>query len=68
LAGSSLNEGNFKAARRLYVDGTLRPLWHNAAGSLAPLVDVPSDAELWYDARDIAYLRDDNRDAAEIRA
>lgn len=66
LQGSSLNAGNFNAARRLFVDGTLRPLWRNAAGSLAPLVNVPSDAELWYDDRDIAFLREDAKDAAEI--
>lgn len=67
LSGSSLNEGNFKAARRLFVDATLRPLWRNAAGSLAPLVEVPAGAELWYDARDIAFLRDDSRDVAQIQ-
>lgn len=68
LAGSSLNEGNFKAARRRFADGTLRPLWRNAAGSLATLVDVPADAELWYDERDISFLREDRGDAAQIQA
>jgi phage portal protein BeeE len=67
LAGSSLNEGNFKAARRRFADGTLRPLWRNAAGSLASLIEVPGDAELWYDERDIAFLREDRGDAAEIQ-
>ncbi|MEU8379770.1 phage portal protein [Streptosporangium sp. NPDC048865] len=67
LGGSSLNEGNFKAARRRFVDATMRPLWRNAAGSLASLVDVPSDAELWFDTRDIAFLRDDSRDIAQIQ-
>lgn len=67
LAGSSLNEGNFKAARRRFADGTLRPLWRSAAGALAPLVSVPADAELWYDERDIAFLREDRRDQAEIQ-
>jgi len=67
LAGSSLNEGNFKAARRRFADGTLRPLWRNAAGSLAALIAVPADAELWYDERDIAFLREDRGDAATIQ-
>lgn len=67
LGGSSLNEGNFKAARRRFVDATMRPLWRNAAGSLAPLVEVPADAELWFDTRDIAFLRDDSRDVAQIQ-
>jgi phage portal protein BeeE len=66
LSGSSLNEGNFKAARRLFADGALRPLWRNAAGSLASLVAVPTGAELWYDERGIAFLREDAADQAAI--
>lgn len=67
LAGSSLNEGNFKAARRRFADGTLRPLWRNAAGSLARLLPVPAAAELWFDDRDIAFLREDREAAATIQ-
>lgn len=67
LSGSSLNEGNFKAARRRFADGTLRPLWRSAAGALASIVNVPADAELWFDERDIAFLREDRRDQAEIQ-
>jgi hypothetical protein len=67
LSGSSLNEGNYQAARRRFADGTLRWLWQNAAGSLATLIAVPLDAELWYDDRDIAFLREDAKDAAEIQ-
>lgn len=67
LAGSSLNAGNYASSRRRFADGTMRPLWRNAAGSLAQLVDVPAGAELWYDDRDIAFLREDRRDAAEIQ-
>jgi phage portal protein BeeE len=68
LAGSSLNAGNYGQARRRFADGTLRPLWRNAAGSLASIVDVPDSAELWYDDRDIAFLREDRADVAEIQA
>jgi hypothetical protein len=67
LQGSSLNAGNFQAARRLTADKTLRPLWRNAAGSLASIINVPSGAELWYDDRDIPFLQDDVRDAAELQ-
>lgn len=66
LQGSSLNAGNFNAARRRFADGTLRPLWRNAAGSLASLLTVPDLAELWYDDRDISFLQEDRKDAAEI--
>ncbi|MFD6684207.1 hypothetical protein ACFWDD_32420, partial [Micromonospora parva] len=48
-------------------DGTMRPLWRNAAGSLAALVDVPAGAELWYDDRDISFLQEDRKDLAEIQ-
>lgn len=67
LQGSSLNAGNFGAARRLVGDVTMRHLWRNAAGSLEVLVPPPADgSRLWYDDRDIAFLREDAKDAAEI--
>jgi phage portal protein BeeE len=68
LAGSSLNAGNYASSRRRFADATLRPLWRNAAGSLATLVPPPSGAELWYDDRDIAFLREDNEQIAQIQA
>lgn len=66
LQGSSLNAGNYQAARRRLADGTMRPLWRNAAGSLAGVIDVPAGAELWFDDRDISFLQEDVLDAAEI--
>lgn len=69
LQGSSLNSGNFGAARRLVADVTARPLWRNAAGSLEVLVPPPTErgpCRLWVDTRDIAFLREDAKDAAEI--
>lgn len=68
LAGSSLNAGNYASARRRFADLTMRPLWRNAAGSLAPLVAVPSGSRLWYDARDISFLQEDVADAADIQS
>lgn len=67
LAGSSLNAGNYASSRRRFADLTLRPLWRNAAGSLATLINVPDNAELWYDDRDIAFLREDRGDVADIQ-
>jgi phage portal protein BeeE len=58
---------NYSQARRRYADGTIRPLWRNMAGSLATVVDIPSAAELWYDDRDIPFLQEDQKDAAEIQ-
>lgn len=69
LQGSSLNAGNFDAAIRLTADKTLRPLWRGAAASLETLLKRPGDdAALWYDDRDIAFLRDDTTDVAAIQA
>jgi phage portal protein BeeE len=66
LQGSSLNAGNYGMARRRFADGTMRPLWRNAAGSLQAIIDKPSAAELWYDDRDIPFLQEDMKDAADI--
>lgn len=66
LQGSSLNAGNFGAARRLVADATMRPLWRNAAGSLEILVGYAPDSRLWYDTRDVAFLREDATDQANI--
>lgn len=66
LGGSSLNEGNFGAARRLFVDSTIRDLWGKAAPTLEVFAPPPDAASrLWYDARDIPFLRQDAGDEAK---
>jgi phage portal protein BeeE len=67
LAGSSLNAGNFASARRLVADKTLWHLWGNMAGSLETIVPPPGGSRLWVDGRDIPFLREDRKDAAEIQ-
>jgi phage portal protein BeeE len=61
---------NYSQARRRFGDGTIHPLWQNAAGCLAQLLDAPlgDDVRLWYDASDVPFLREDEKDAAEIRS
>lgn len=68
LQGSALNAGNYAAARRRFADGTVRPLWRAACGALAT-VAPPSDggSRLWFDARDVSFLQEDEQDAANIR-
>lgn len=66
LQGSALNAGNFGMARRIYADSFVYPMLQNLAASVAPLVPVPSDAELWYDVVDMPLLREDAKDAADI--
>ena len=82
LQGSSLNSGNYQQARRRMADITAHPLWQNISGSLAILLGTPPPprsakvdlgprdtgaVRLWYDARDVPFLREDEKDAAEIR-
>lgn len=68
LEGSSLNAGNFGMARRLFADTWVFPSLQSLASSLAPVIDVPSRAELWFDTIDMPLLREDARDAAEINS
>lgn len=63
---------NYGQARRRFADGTIHPLWQNVAGSFAPLVTPPGGGgsgavRLWYDSRNVPFLREDAKDAAEIQ-
>jgi Phage-related protein len=66
MQGSSLNAGNFGAARRLWADTWIYPTLADLAASLAPLVKVPGGAELWTNTADMPILREDAIDAAQI--
>jgi phage portal protein BeeE len=68
LAGSSLNAGNFSAARRNFADTWVYPSLQDLAASLASVTKVPADAELWFDTADMPILREDAKDAADIEA
>jgi len=65
---ASATYSNYAMARRSFADGTLRPMWRNLCGSLANIVTVPPKSELWYDESQIAFLREDEKDAAEIQS
>ncbi len=67
LSGSSLNAGNYQTARRRFADGTIRILWRQACGALANIINVPAAAELWYDDRHISFLKEDMKEAADVR-
>lgn len=66
MQGSSLNQGNYVAARRRFGDIDMRHLWQETCGSLTPLVVPPRGAELWYDESQIPFLQEDAKDAADI--
>ncbi len=68
LQGSSLNQGNFMAARRLMADMTLRPWWGSFCASMEVVVPAPGGARLWIDERHIPFLAEDIKDTAEVRS
>lgn len=70
MQGSSLNSGNYKSAKESFADKTMRPLWRSISAAYQPLVVMPSSngtTRLWYDERDIAFLRTDRLEAAKIQ-
>lgn len=64
----SATYSNYGQARRRYADGTVHPLWGTVAGAFSTIVPVPSADRLWYDARDIPFLREDRKDVAAIQS
>lgn len=71
LAGSSLNQGNYAAARRSLADITMRPLYRSAAAALETIVPAPQGkgaSRLWYDDSGVAFFREDRGDAATIQS
>lgn len=77
LNGSSLNEGNFAMARRIFGDGFVWPQLKDLGRTLQQVLSLPgsfngragqSDVELWPDVGDIPLLREDAKDAAEIES
>lgn len=64
---ASATYSNYSQARRRFADGTMRPLWRNFAGSISSIIRVPNGADLWYDDRDIPFLREDESERATIQ-
>ena len=58
---------NYGQARRKFGDHFARPQWRSISAALSKFVDVPRDSRLWYDDRDIPFLREDLTQEAEIR-
>lgn len=55
---------NYGQAKRAYGDLFLRSQWRSFCGAVSPLLAVPSDSVLWYDSKDVAFLREDATDIA----
>lgn len=59
---------NYMPTRRRFADGTMYPLWQNVSGCFAPLMPrQDAGVRLWFDTRDVPFLREDEKDAAEIQ-
>lgn len=69
---SAATYSNYAQARRAFGDSWARPQWKSFAAAIEPLVGVPlnaageRDAELVADVRDVAFLREDAKDIAEV--
>jgi hypothetical protein len=51
----------------MFSDSWIFPVLQGLASTVAPLVTVPGDAELWPDTADMPILREDAKDAADIQ-
>lgn len=70
LAGSSLNAGNYAAARRQFADTTMSDLYRGAVAALETIVPAPQQkgpAKLWFDISQVPFFREDRGDAATIQ-
>lgn len=67
MQGSSLNANVYSSARRRFADATMHPLWQSAATSLGVFAPDFGGARLWYDTRDVPFIREDEADVAEIQ-
>jgi len=64
---SQATYSNYAQAMRRFGDITMASLWGNVCGSLQPLVPPPgNDAKLWYDTREVAFLRDEAQARAAV--
>lgn len=68
LGGSSLNQGNFAAARRLAADVTMQDLWRGMCAAMETVVPPPDGDELWFTTRDVPFLREDQVDIANVQS
>lgn len=66
LSGSSLNTGNYSAARRLLADGWFSPTVGGLCESLESLTPPPAGKRLAHDPSAVLFLQEDRKDEAEI--
>lgn len=65
---SSATYSNYGQARRAFADTWASNQWRSACAAVAPLIEVPDGSELWYDTKDIPFLREDVKDLATVQS
>jgi phage portal protein BeeE len=65
---SSATYSNYGQARRAFADTWGSNQWRSACAAVSPLVRVSDGKELWYDTRDIPFLREDVKDLATVQS
>lgn len=65
---SAATYSNYAQARRAFGDSWARPMWKSFALAIEPLIELPPGgaADLWYDISDVAFLREDIKDIAQV--
>src|SRR5690606_15021677 len=66
LQGSALNSGNYNVTRRLWADAWFSPTVQGLCAAVERVMKPAPDAELWFDASEVLFLQEDQKDAAEI--
>lgn len=66
IRGTPLNIGGYQAAKDLFAEGTLKPLWRSLCAAYQPLVHEFPGARLWFDDRDVAFMRQDRQAQGDL--
>lgn len=67
IKGTPLAIGNYQAAKDGFGEMFLRPMWGSLCASYQALVPEVNGAELWYDDRDVSFLRQDRQAQADLQ-
>lgn len=67
LRGTPLAIGNYQAAKDMAGEMFLRPMWRSLCAAYEPLVHEFPGARLWYDDRDVSFLRQDRQAQADLQ-
>jgi HK97 family phage portal protein len=59
---------NYSMAMRAFADHLIRPNWNSVVAALEPIVPIPRGTELWFDDSDVAALRADKQEEAQIQS